>query len=105
MSGSYWHFLGLTQTLFVFLAGQFALRACTCISELSFGSCLDGRQCFAICPFDSFVIFAIECPLWLISSLNMFRASSYTCENGIASQFCHAAASGIVGAFLRRVVF
>ena len=29
----------------------------------------------------------------------MVRASSYTCDNGIASEFCHATASGIVGAF------
>ena len=33
----------------------------------------------------------------------MFRACSYTCENGIASQFCHAAASGIVGAYCRHI--
>ena len=58
-----WHFLGLIKTLFAFQAGQFPLRACTCISGLSFGSCLDGRKCFVICPFDSCVIFAFECPL------------------------------------------
>ena len=104
-SGGTWHFFGLTNTLSAIQGGRFPLRACTCISGFSFGSSLDGRKHSVICPFDSCVIFAFEYALELPLSLNMFRASSYTCDDGIASEFYPAAALGIGGAFFAPCCF